>query len=152
LNEEENEINRRKMQQVAAVVILAAVCGLILLEAPAYAHRMLIRPIEPGILRVVYDDGTIARRAEVVLYGADDRELVRGKVDQEGYFKYNQKLPIVLVVADDGLGHRATWKYGEKVKEELPMLAKAVLVMAFLVFAAAFFHYRESKKKQGILR
>lgn len=134
----------KKLQQVIAITILLAISLLIFYETPAYAHRLLIRPIESGVVRIVYDDDTVVGKAEVIIYGENEIVLEQGQVDADGYYKYDKNLPIVLIVANDGLGHRARWTYGDEVKEELPILPKAVLTVAVLVFVAAFFHYRNT--------
>lgn len=135
-----------KVKQVLTIMILTGFI-ISIFTAPAYAHRMLVRPIEPGLVQVVYDDGTVSGRAQVTLYDENDEEIYQGNVNEEGYFEYDTSLGPVLIVADDGVGHRAQWTVGEEVEEEASMALKVTLTVSALVFVAAVFQYKNNKKK-----
>ncbi|MBS4025881.1 MAG: hypothetical protein KGZ96_09435, partial [Clostridia bacterium] len=124
-----NIIKKRVIICTIAAALLAS-----LLAPAAYAHRMIIRFEEPGLLRVIYDDNSIARRAEIVLLDGDNKELAKGPVNQDGYFSYNKSLKPKLAVADDGLGHRTQLDLTVSQREEIPVAAKALLGVAILVF------------------
>lgn len=119
----------------------------VLFGGPALAHRLLVLPVEPGRVQVMYEGNSVARQAEVVLYDLEQRELVRGQVDEEGYFIYDPKLPVANLVANDGMGHRATWNPDVEPARETPKGPVVMLVIAVMVFVAAFFNYRNSTAK-----
>lgn len=128
------------------VIMMVAAALTTLLDSAAWAHRLLIRPVEPGRVQVIYDDQKAAQQAEVIVYDQQQREIARGKVDEEGYFTFDPKLPAAALVANDGMGHRATWHPDEAPAREIPKLPVVILVVALLVFIAAFFQYRSSAK------
>jgi len=95
---------------LAAVVLLAAVALLIALAAadPAWAHRVLIREEEPGVLRTYYEGEIPSPSAVVTLYDTGGALLLEGQVDAQGFFRYDYtRFPAVKAVVDDGMGHRA---------------------------------------------
>lgn len=112
-----------------------------------YAHKMLVENLEPGTFHVRYDDGTNASLATVIFYDNNGNELLRGQVDEEGIITYDKSSPIYSVVADDGLGHRATWVESEQdhILSSIPLLMRAFLGISLLLFIAALFAYRRSK-------
>lgn len=136
---------KKSVQKIAIVILLCFSISLAF-DIPAYAHRMLIEPVEPGLIRVFFADNSAAIGAEVVFYDENEQQLLVGKVDQEGYYKYDKNLPIALVIADDGAGHRATWNYGEEVVHE-SVLPKVVLTIAVLFAVGAFSYYQTQKRK-----
>ncbi|MGF7186502.1 hypothetical protein GGQ84_002614 [Desulfitispora alkaliphila] len=128
----------------SVIAIIMAITFLSFSEE-AYAHRMLIRDMEPGIVKVIYDDGTIAKRAQVILYSGQDEELFKGNVSEEGIFNYDKTLQPSKAVADDGMGHRAEYDFSKGEVIETSNTPKAVLGVSMLVFIAAFFNYRNKK-------
>jgi len=135
-----------KFSRWVALMLLAMFFA-VLFGGPALAHRLLVLPVEPGRVQVLYDDHSPARQAEVILYDLDQGELVRGQVDEEGYFIYDPKLPVANLVANDGMGHRATWNPDVEPARETPKGPVVMLVIAVMVFVAAFFNYRNSTAK-----
>lgn len=121
----------------ALVMLLAA--------SPAFAHLMLIEPVEEGKVKVVFDEGSAARHAEVVVYDQDEKEIDRGDVDDEGYFSFDPD-EAKLLVADDGFGHRAEHVVGEEAQEALPRGSVVAGVLFGFIAIAGFFQYRVSKK------
>ncbi|MCT8137289.1 hypothetical protein H1D32_05740 [Anaerobacillus sp. CMMVII] len=94
------------------ILLFFLVTGMIFSQMDfAYAHKMVIETVEAGKIRVVYEDGSFSRRTIVILYDANGNELSRGSLDHEGYFFYDPK-KVSLVVANDGIGHRAEWEVG----------------------------------------
>ncbi len=128
-----------------AVVILCA--SLILPVSPVFAHLMLIEPVEDGLIKVVFDDGTVARHAEVVVYNEKDEEIARGDVDDNGKFSYPEQ-EAELIVADDGFGHRAEYVVGDDPYEALPRGPTVAIVLAGFCLIAGLFHYRIKKKRE----
>ncbi|UNC93110.1 hypothetical protein [Candidatus Contubernalis alkaliaceticus] len=120
-----------------------------LLSAPVYAHRMIVEQVEEGIVKVIYDGGRIARRAEVVVYDDIGIEIAKGSLDENGHFQYPLDRGDVLVVADDGLGHRAEWKTGDSHGELLPRAVTIALVLLGFVAVAVFFNNRVKKKEDA---
>jgi len=127
-----------------AVVILCAV--FILPASPVFAHLMLVEPVEEGLIKVVFDDGTVARHAEVVVYNEKDEEIARGDVDDNGKFSYPEQ-EAELIVADDGFGHRAEYVVGDEPQEALPRGLTVTVVLAGFGLIAGVFHYRVKNRK-----
>ncbi|MEW9094129.1 MAG: hypothetical protein AB2417_03510 [Clostridiaceae bacterium] len=88
---------------------------LLLFTTPVYAHKLAIESVEDGIIKVHYDDGSFSEKTEIILYDANDKEIKRGKLDENGQFKYDKDSGVVYIVADDGMGHKVKWKVGEEV-------------------------------------
>ena len=128
---------------LAAVILCAS---LILSASPVFAHLMLIEPVEDGLIKVVFDDGTVARHAEVVVYNEKDEEIARGDVDEDGKFSYPEQ-EAELIVADDGFGHRAEYVVGEDPHEALPRGLTVAIVLAGFCLIAGVFHYRVRKRE-----
>lgn len=113
-----------------------------------YAHRMLIEPIESGLIRVGFDDGAYLENANVTIYNADEEEIFTGTTDAEGYFYYGANSDAVRIVADDGLGHRVSWNIGDPISYSSSgyrWLKIAGVVLLFLIIAFIFF-IRNKKK------
>ena len=131
------------------IFLFMMIFSLILLPcSPVSAHRMMIEPVEEGVIKVYYEGGQIARRAEVVVYDQNNREIARNGVDAEGYFQYPLDKGDVMLIADDGMGHRAEWKIGEGRADDLPRGPTVAIVLAGFCLIAGLFHYRV-KKKEG---
>lgn len=129
-------------------IFIFVLCSLLLLlsASPVFAHLMLIEPVKEDKVKVVFDDGSIARHAEVVAYDHNGEELARGDVDEEGYFRYDSE-EAELLVADDGFGHRAEYVVGEETSQSLPRGPGVALVLLGFVLIAGVFHYRVKKKE-----
>lgn len=130
------------------LVLLALLMGF--LPSPALAHRMLIEPVEEGKIKVAYEDGRFSRRTEVFIYDNEGKEIYSGKLDAEGYFYYPQELDAVLIVADDGLGHRVEWRVGEAMGQYFPRSYTVFIVLTLFCFIAAIFHYRIKRRNQRL--
>ena len=115
---------------------------------PVFAHLMLIEPVEEGKVQVVFDDGSISRHAEVVVYDHDEVEIDRGDVDDEGYFRYDPE-EAAMLVADDGFGHRAEYVVGEDAHDALPRGPVIAGVLFGFTAISGFFQYRVSKKTRA---
>lgn len=121
-----------------------------LFTAPVLAHRMLIKPVEDGVIKVAYEDGRFSRRTEVFVYDHQGVELYSGKLDEHGYFHYPPEMDAALIVADDGLGHRVEWRVGDPYTTGIPRgITVAGVVTAFCLIAA-FFHLRVRKKRKHL--
>ncbi|WP_163970481.1 hypothetical protein [Oceanobacillus halotolerans] len=110
-----------------------------------FAHRMVVEPIEDGVVYVRYDDGTPASAAYVTAYDETGDVLVEGQVDEEGYFYYDHDEEIDRFVADDGLGHRSASKdkmESPHILEKIPLVIRALLGTGVVVFIAAIFSFR----------
>lgn len=126
-----------KYPWIAALILCLTI--LVLAQSPTYAHRMLIRPVTPGQLQIIFDDGTSASAADVAFYDRDGNDLLRSKADQDGNVGYDTSLPIARVVANDGAGHRATWNYGDEFRVPSSRWPKIVLIASLFLFIAALF-------------
>lgn len=112
----------------------------------AFAHLMLIEPLEEGKIQVVFDDGTTCRHSEVVVYDEDGEVIKQGEVDDDGKFSYPPE-DAELIVANDGFGHRAEHVVGEDPQEALPRGPTIVFVLAGFAVIAGIFHYRVKNRK-----
>ena len=118
--------------------------------SPALAHRMLIEPVEEGIIKVAYEDGRFSRRTEVFVYDHQGVELHSGKLDTQGNFHYPPDA--VLIVADDGLGHRVEWRVGEEVDTGPSRGVTVTIVVTLFCLIALFFHSRVKKRREQQFR
>ncbi len=127
-----------------SITILAALV-LILPASTVFAHHMFIEPVEEGKVQVVFDNGSPARQAEVVVYNEEDEEITRGDVDRDGNFSYPAE-DAAMLVAEDNFGHRAEYVVGEDVHEALPRVPTVSAVLAGFLLIAGIFHYRARNK------
>lgn len=117
-----------------------------ILSAPVYAHRMIIQPIESGVIEVKYADGSFSRRTEVAVYDENDKVLEQGKLDEDGKFYYDESEEAYYIVADDGMGHMDTWIIGSQVKVDTlgsKLLKIGSVILGFL--AVAFISMKKKK-------
>ncbi len=130
------------LKHFKTATMMLVVAMFILPATPVLAHLMLIETLEEGKVQVVYDDGTVARRAEVVVYNEQDEEISRGQVDTEGVFEYSP-VEAAVIVADDGLGHRAQYVVEEDQHQAaLPRGPTIALVLSGFGLIALVFHRR----------
>ena len=130
--------------------VIITLCLIFLLPSTVSAHRMIVEPVEEGIVKVIYDGGRIARRAEVVVYDEAGSEIARGGLDEKGHFYYPLDQGDVQVVADDGLGHRAEWKTGDSHGDGLSRAVTVILVLLGFVIIALVFHYRVKNQEEAL--
>ncbi len=133
-------------------IYTAAIFLLILLTilpaAPVFAHHLLIEPVEAGKVRVIFEGGSPARQAEVIVYNEQNEEIARGDVDREGVFTYEAE-GAAFMVAQDQFGHRTEYTVGEKIEQSLPRVPTIVAVLGVFVLIAGLFHYRVNKRESG---
>ncbi|ABR46753.1 hypothetical protein Amet_0526 [Alkaliphilus metalliredigens QYMF] len=133
---------------------ISIICMIILLFAftvsPVYAHKMLIEPIEDGVIKVNYEDGSVSSRTEVVVYDSNGAEILTGSLDENGYFYYDTDLDATRIVADDGLGHRVEWQVGDPAvySNHGSKWKKISLVVAIFVVIGSVFFLRNKKAKE----
>lgn len=130
-------------------VIVLTVVMLLMFTAPAYAHKMLIEPVEDGVIKVLYDDGSFSERTEVTVYDSNDEVIEKGKLDDEGKFFYDKSKDVSYIVAEDGLGHKAEWKVGEEVKRDSSGSKTIKIVAVVLVLAAVGFMFTRKKEQKA---
>lgn len=99
-------------------IFLIVITILLVSAVPAYAHKMVIEPLEDGVIKVQYDDGSFSERTEVKVYNSKDEVIEEGKLDEEGKFTYDKSKEVSYIIAEDGLGHKAEWKIGEESKKD----------------------------------
>lgn len=123
---------------------------ILLLISPtiSHAHRMVVEIIETGVIQVRYDDGTISQIASVTAYDKERNILFEEIVNENGVIKYDPTITIYQLVADDGIGHRASWKEGESenILASIPLKIRAFLGISLLFFTFALFSYRRKIK------
>lgn len=132
------------------IFILIILVVLVISITPVSAHRMIVEPVEEGVVTVYYEGGQLARRAEVVVYDKEGNELARGGLNEEGNFEYPPDQEAALVVADDGMGHRAEYEIGEETGEELPRGITVAAVLMVFGIIAGIFQYRVKKKEARV--
>ncbi|MGN9164320.1 hypothetical protein ACTNDY_03395 [Tissierellaceae bacterium HCP3S3_D8] len=104
------------VKNIRSIVIIMVI--LLISAIPAYAHKMTIEPVEDGVIKVHYDDGSFSSRTVVTVYDSNGEELESGKLDEEGKYTYDKDKDVSYIVAEDGLGHKDEWKVGEEVKAD----------------------------------
>lgn len=130
------------INRIALVWMLTTILCLAITNT-AFAHKMLIEPIEDGKIRVIYGDGTLSTTSQVTVLGENKDLITSGSVDEEGCFYY--PLHAVFIEANDGMGHRAKWKVGDPMKSGTPTAVKIVLPLLFFV-GVAWYYYRKHNK------
>ncbi|MDT8861244.1 hypothetical protein N0O92_13460 [Alkalihalobacillus sp. MEB130] len=120
----------------------------VLIPDPVSAHRMIIEQTDSSTLHVRYDDGTNAQLATVTAYNENGMFLFEGKVDHNGYYKFDSEQTPHRFVADDGLGHRVVFirDNNEQVLQAIPLWIRTFLGVSILLFIAALFKYRTRQK------
>jgi len=138
------------MKQLLLATFICFVTAIIVNPQAALAHRMDIEQIEDGRIQVHYDDGTGAAMTVVSAFDEDGELLFERTVDENGQLSYDEEMAIYRFVADDGMGHRATYVMDETANETnwldtIPMSIRALTGVSFLLFIAAIFVYRTRK-------
>jgi hypothetical protein len=142
----------RIWQNYLFIICSAAVLIALLYPQTASAHRMIIEHSEEGVIHVRYDDGASAGLALVTAYDEEGDVLFEHEADHNGTLNYDGELGVHRIVADDGMGHRATWTDEEEasILEDIPLFVRALFGISILVFFAAIFFSRTNKKgKEG---
>ncbi|OIJ14135.1 hypothetical protein BKP35_08025 [Anaerobacillus arseniciselenatis] len=112
-----------------------------------FAHRMLVEVVDDGVIQVRYDDGTRSGIAKVTAYDDLGDLLFEENVNENGIVYFDSSINIAQIVADDGMGHRATWTNDrEEPIPLIPVWMRTLLGVSLLLFIASFFHYRNQKK------
>ncbi|MBP1969466.1 hypothetical protein J2Z83_001570 [Virgibacillus natechei] len=141
-----------KMNKILFVVLCFGLVSSALIypnSNTVFAHRMIVETVEDGLIHVRYDDGTDAPLAVVSIYDEDGKQLVEGEVDEDGYFYYDEEIDVHRIVADDGMGHRASSvsEEEESIVEKIPLFIRALLGVSVLLFIASTFYFRSNKKR-----
>jgi len=131
-------------------IICVILCIFLFKAMPVNAHKLLIDHIEPGVLHVIYEDGSHSTRTIVTAYDADRNEIRSGTLDENGYFYYDAE-EAAFFVADDGIGHRTEWRVDEEVaiNGDPHRWVTTGIVVTVLIAIAVFFS-RRSKKQNGM--
>lgn len=127
---------------LTCVVILWAA---VFMPSVGLAHAMDLEIMGEGILKVSYDGGIPARRAEVVIYDEEGNALCNGPVDGDGYFYYDEELPAYGAEAEDGLGHKAVLLFSGETRR-LPRFAGGILGVFLLLSVAGGFKLFNQKR------
>jgi nickel transport protein len=136
------------MQLRTMAIAILLILLIVLPAAPVFAHNMLVEPVESGKVRVIFDDGSPARHAEVIVYNEQEEEIARGDVDRDGLFSYEAE-GAVFILAQDQFGHRAEYTIGEEIGQGLPRVPTVIAVLGVFVLIAGLFHYRINKRESG---
>ena len=129
-------------------LIVLIMCFLMIFSTAVYAHKMIIDPVEDGVIQVLYDDGSFSSRTEVTVYNSDDEVIESGDLDDEGRFTYDPDGSAEYIVADDGMGHKAEWTIGEEASasSHASKYVKIGVVVLVLVGIAGIYYKRRGKK------
>ncbi len=122
----------------------------VLFTVPVYGHKMTITPMEPGVIKVHYADGTFTDQIQLTLYNGEKEEISIGTLDEAGYFHYDTDSEVVYIVADDGMGHRVQWKVGDPVSTSSSIgkwLKIGAIVVIFIGISVIFQIKKKSKTK-----
>lgn len=126
--------------------ILACVAVVLLAFAdPASAHRMLIREVEPGLLEAYYEGGHPAKEVAVTFYDADDNVVRQGTTGEDGRIPVPPGEGMLMVEADDGLGHRVVYDVEAArvedgvlfIGDDVPLALRVAIALAMLFAVAA---------------
>ncbi len=93
--------------------ILTFLMILMVFQSPTYAHKLLLEPLEEGLIEVKYEDGKVPSQMQMTVYDASGEEVAKGFLEADGSFRYDSKVA-AKIVADDGMGHLLTWEVGSK--------------------------------------
>lgn len=129
--------------------ILLVAMIFVLFTVPVYGHKMIIEPVEPGMIKVHYADGSFSQDIRLTLYNEAKEEISTGTLDETGSFYYEDGSEVAYIVADDGMGHRVEWRVGDPVKTSSSLgkwIKMALVAIAFLGIAV-FFQYRKKAGK-----
>ncbi|RXJ00310.1 hypothetical protein DS745_12315 [Anaerobacillus alkaliphilus] len=109
-----------------------------------FAHRMVVEMNEPGTIQVRYDDGTNSAIALVKAFDEKGNLLFEETANDLGIVHFDSSIAIHHIIADDGIGHRASWVLEEKVNllNAVPIWLRALLGISMLLFISALFYYR----------
>jgi nickel transport protein len=130
-----------------SILIAFLLLFLTLQPSPSFAHRLVIEPKEPGLIKVVYEDGSFSTRTVVIVYDRHGNEIERGTLNSDGYYFYDVAVAHFFV-ADDSIGHRTEWTVGEEVvyKSDPHRWITAGVVSLILISIAVFFSYRSRRR------
>ncbi|TCK98136.1 hypothetical protein EDC19_0554 [Natranaerovirga hydrolytica] len=112
-----------------------------------YGHRMLIEPIEDGMVKVYYADGSFSNTTQVMVYDTSNNLIVSERVNDEGYFDYASYSDAHKLVADDGLGHRVEWQVGDPISYSSSFYywLKIVIVVVIIIGIGLIFYIRQKR-------
>ena len=134
------------------VRILLVVVLLFLFPSTLHAHRMLIEEVEPGFIRVAYDNGTPAGGAYVTFFDAEGNSILEGKVDTQGEYVYASNVQAERIEASDGQGHLAVWRRGEKnFWAGIPLWQRAFFGVSLLLLLGALSSLLMKHRGQALL-
>lgn len=133
---EEFKMNKRIISLLLMLMIIVS-------SVPVFAHALFLTLEEPGVLKAEYDGGGFSPRMEVTIYDKDDNELVKGNVDEEGLFHFDEDLAAHHATVDDGMGHTSTWETGV-VETSIPKIP--VVIGVFALIGGIFYYYSKKKK------
>jgi hypothetical protein len=137
----------RKWTYYLLILCTVSVFLALLYPQTAFAHRMMIEHDE-GVIHVRYDDGTAAGLALVTAYDTKGNISFESEADEDGTLNYDSELEVHRIVADDGMGHRATWTKKEEtsILDDIPLFVRALFGISILLFLAAIFFLRTNRK------
>ncbi|GAE28144.1 hypothetical protein JCM9140_4349 [Halalkalibacter wakoensis JCM 9140] len=74
------------MDRLFIISLLLLTIILITNPSTTHAHRLVIEPLEPGEIRVVYDDSRFSTRTTVTVYVVNGIVLQTGGLDDQAIF------------------------------------------------------------------
>ncbi|AKL96040.1 hypothetical protein CACET_c25950 [Clostridium aceticum] len=123
------------------------ICLILLMPISSFAHGMILKLEEPGVLKVEYDGGGFSPRTEITIYDEEGNELGKGPVDEEGKFHFDPGMKVHSAIADDGMGHRAEYKEGVEEKN-IPKVPVVIGVFAVIAVIFVLFNKKAKARQQ----
>ncbi len=132
--------------------LVALALILVLAMGTADAHRMLLGyKVNEMQLKAMYDDGTPAQGAEIVVY-KDGRPVYNGTADDDGQFIYRPEGDLEgLSFVSSSAGHRTELNLSQSGSGpvELPLAARTAAGLGILLGAAGISMIYISRKKES---
>ncbi len=131
--------------------ILLVVLMVLLSLSTVYAHRMMIDPVEDTKIWVGYEDGDTIESITVQVLDLEGEVLAEDRVDDEGYYSFENEPDAHSIVADDGMGHQVTWVVGEPTvyREGWRKYIRIIGIVTVFALVALFFRIRSRKAKKS---
>lgn len=138
--------------QITPRAIWAGMAAMLLLSAgTADAHRMLLGyKVNELQLKAMYDDGTPAQGAEVVVH-KDGQMIYNGTTNDEGELLFHPEDDLgTLTFISSAAGHRAQLSLNieqEKTDAEMPLAARVAAGLGYLLGVAGISMIYVTRKK-----
>ena len=140
-------MKRRAISKHTLLTVIALIGFLLATVSVVEAHCMEIEPLEYQRVRVGYDGGGFSPETVVTVLDEWGIILEEGRLDVDGVFDYSHLNQAHMILADDGMGHRAEWVIGEDHhhRPKMPVIAG---VFSFFGGTAWYYQRKVVRTKQ----